>query len=114
MDVNVVTYDAYIDQVDIVEEDYLNNSDDAMKMSNDNAGIFSITNDYSSEGDDTLADKHKEEWTSSAFRTRRPEKNVFSAEGFMLAREAVLRFVQDSIAHAVDLQQTCYASERIL
>ena len=40
-----------------------------------------------------------------AVRTRRTEQNnVSSAEGFLLALEAVVRFVQDSIAHAVDRQ----------
>ena len=32
-------------------------------------------------------------------------KNVSSAEGFLLARESVVRFVEDSIANAVDWQK---------
>ena len=63
VDANVVTYDADVDQVDIEEEDHLNNSDEAINESDDDAdvGIFSIGNDYSSEDDDTLADEQKED-----------------------------------------------------
>ena len=109
-DANVVTYDADVDvdQVDIEEEDHLNNSVIAIIESHDDddAGIFSIANDCSSDDDDTLADEQKEERTLSAVCTRRTEQNnVSSAEGFLLAREAVVRFVQDSIAHAVDRQK---------
>ena len=59
---NVVTYDADADQVDIEDEDHLNNSDESMIESYDDedAGIFIITNDYSSEDDDTLADEQKD------------------------------------------------------
>ena len=99
VDANVVTYDADVDQVDI---------DDAIIVSDDddNAGIYRIANDYSSEDDDPFADEEKDKSNLSAFRTRRTEQNnVGSAEGFLLAREAVVRFVQDSIAHAVDRQK---------
>ena len=56
-DANVVTYDADVDQVGTDEEDHLNNSGNAMIDSDDNddAGIFSIVNDYSSEEKDNLA-----------------------------------------------------------
>ena len=41
-----------------------------------------------------------------AVRTRRTESNnIESAEEFLLAREAVVRFVQDSIVNAVDRQK---------
>ena len=46
-----VTYDADVDQVDIEEYGHLNNSDDAIIESDDDDDIFSIANDYSSEGD---------------------------------------------------------------
>ena len=108
VDANVVTYDADVDQVDIDEEDHLNNSGNAITDSDDDddAGIFSIANDYPSEDDTILADEQKEESTLSAVRTRRTEQNnTESAEGFLLAREAVVRFVQDSIAYAVDRQK---------
>ena len=75
------------------------------QLINDDAGIFSIANDYSSEDNDTFTGEPKEETTLSALRTRRIEQNyVSSAKGFLLARGAVVRFVQDSIAHAVDRQ----------
>ena len=73
-DGNVVTYDADVDQVDIEEDDHLNNSDNAIIDSDnddEDAGIFSIANDYLSEDDDTLADQQKEESTLSAVCTRR-------------------------------------------
>ena len=108
VDANVVTYDADVDQVDIEEDGYLNNSDDAIIESDDedDSGIFSIANDYSSEDDDTLADEQKEERTLTAVRTRRTEQNNDSpAEGFLLAQKTVIRFVQGSIAHAVDRQK---------
>ena len=83
-DADVVTYDAYVDQVDIEEEDYINNSDGAIIESdyNDDAGIFSITNDYSSEDDDTLAaeqeeikdcfcNSHKANWTKQGRFSKR-------------------------------------------
>ncbi|CAI5745402.1 unnamed protein product [Peronospora destructor] len=105
VDANVVTYDADVDQVDIDEEDHLNNSDDAIIDSDDDddAGIFSIVNDYASEEEDNLAE---EENNLLAVRTKRTERqNKESAENFLLTREAVVRFVQDSIANAVDRQK---------
>ena len=60
----------------------------------------------SSEVDDILADEQEEERTLSAVLTRRTEQNnVSPAEGFLLDREAVVRFVQDSFAHAVNRQK---------
>ena len=106
VDANVVTCDADVDQVDINEEHHLSNSDNAIIDSDDDAGIFSIANNYLSEDDTILADEQKEESTLSAVRTRRTElNNAESAEGFLLAREAVVRFVHDSITYAVDRQK---------
>ena len=70
--------DADVDHIDIEDDD-------------DDAGIFSIANDYDSEDDYALTD---EEIDLSAVRTRRTavDKNE-SAEEFLLAREAVVRFV---------------------
>ena len=55
-------YDTDVDQVDIEEEDHLNKSDDVIIDSYDDedARIFSIANDYSSEDEDTVADEQKE------------------------------------------------------
>ena len=65
-------YDADVDQVDIEGEDHLNNCDDAINESDDNddAGVFLIANDYSSEDDDTLDDEQKEERTLPAVLTK--------------------------------------------
>ena len=97
VDANVVTYDADVDQVDIDEESHFNNSDNAIIDSDDDddAGIFSIVNDSSSEEDENLAEEEK---TLLAVRTKRTDiQNKESAENFLLTREAVVRFVQDSI-----------------
>ena len=99
------TYDADVDRVGIKEDDHLNNNEDAIIKSDDdeNAGNFGIANDYFSEDDDTLADEQKEKRTLSAVLTRRTEQNnAESAKGFLLAREAMVRFVQDFIAPARD------------
>ena len=101
-------YEADVDQFDIEEEYHLNNSDDTFIEldDDDDAGIFSIASDYPSEDDDTLADKQEEERTIYAGRTRRiGHKNTSSAERFLLSREAVILFVQDSIIYAVDRQK---------
>ena len=105
VDANVVTYDADVDNVDIDEEHHLNNSGNAITDSDDDddAGIFSIVNDSSSEEDENLAEEEK---TLLAVRTKRTDKqNKESAENFLMTREAVVRFVQDSIANAVDRQK---------
>uniref|UniRef100_A0AAV1T5L4 Tf2-1-like SH3-like domain-containing protein n=1 Tax=Peronospora matthiolae TaxID=2874970 RepID=A0AAV1T5L4_9STRA len=83
--------DADVDGIDI--DDY----DD------DDSGIFSIANDCHSEDDDTLTG---EDNVLSAVHTKRTavDKDE-SAEEFMLTREAVVRFVQDSIADALDRQK---------
>uniref|UniRef100_A0AAV1TWN8 Uncharacterized protein n=1 Tax=Peronospora matthiolae TaxID=2874970 RepID=A0AAV1TWN8_9STRA len=76
--------DADVDAIDIDDDD------------DDDAGIFSITNDCHSEDDDALTG---EDNVLSALHTKRTA--VYkdeSAEGFLLTREAVVRFVQDSIA----------------
>ena len=72
VDAYVVMYDADVDQVDIEGEDHLNNCDDAINESDDNddAGVFLIANDYSSEDDDTLDDEQKEERTLPAVLTK--------------------------------------------
>uniref|UniRef100_A0AAV1U068 Uncharacterized protein n=1 Tax=Peronospora matthiolae TaxID=2874970 RepID=A0AAV1U068_9STRA len=68
----------------------------------DDAGIFSIANDYQSEEDDALTG---EDSVISAVHTKRTavDKDE-SAEQFLLTREAVVRFVQDSITDAIDGQ----------
>ena len=95
-----------VDQIDI-EADDLSNSDDTIadpdEDDDDDAGIFSIANDYTSENENTLAEKEDD---LLAVCTRHPATNQSeSAEDFVLAREAVVCFVQDSIANAVDRQK---------
>ena len=77
VDAKVITYDADVHQVDIEEEDPFNNSDGSIIESDDDtdAGIFSITNDYSSDDNDTLADEKKEKRSLSAVRTSQTEQN---------------------------------------
>uniref|UniRef100_A0AAV1TNP4 Uncharacterized protein n=1 Tax=Peronospora matthiolae TaxID=2874970 RepID=A0AAV1TNP4_9STRA len=75
----------------------------AIEIDDDNAGIFSIANDCHSEDDDALTGEDK---AVSAVQTKcsAVDKDE-SAEGFLLTREAVVRFVQDSIADALDRQK---------
>uniref|UniRef100_A0AAV1USP7 Uncharacterized protein n=1 Tax=Peronospora matthiolae TaxID=2874970 RepID=A0AAV1USP7_9STRA len=74
------------------DADHIDIDDD----NDDDAGMFSIVNDCYSEGDDTLT---VEDNVLSAVHTKRTavDKDE-SAEEFLLTREAVVRFVQDSIA----------------
>uniref|UniRef100_A0AAV1TB77 Uncharacterized protein n=1 Tax=Peronospora matthiolae TaxID=2874970 RepID=A0AAV1TB77_9STRA len=83
--------DADVDAIDVdVYEDY-------------DAGIFIITNECQIEDDDTLTG---EDNVRSAVRTKRTAVNKDeSAEEFLLTREAVVRFVQDHIAYALDKQK---------
>uniref|UniRef100_A0AAV1TTA0 Chromo domain-containing protein n=1 Tax=Peronospora matthiolae TaxID=2874970 RepID=A0AAV1TTA0_9STRA len=83
--------DADVDALDIDDDDY------------DDASIFSIANDCHSENDDTLTG---EDDVLSAMHTKRTavDKDE-SAEEFLLIREAVVRFVRDSIADALDRQK---------
>ena len=85
--------------------DDLSNSDDTIADSDedDDAGIFSIANDYTSEDENTLAEKDVD---LLVVRTRRTATNQSdAAEDFLLTREAVVRLVQGSIANAVDRQK---------
>ena len=95
---------ADVDQIDI-EADDLSNSDDTIADpdEDDDAGIFSIANDHTSEDENTLAENDGD---LLAVRIKRTATNQSeSAEDLLLAREAVVRFVQDSIANAVDRQK---------
>uniref|UniRef100_A0AAV1UVH0 Uncharacterized protein n=1 Tax=Peronospora matthiolae TaxID=2874970 RepID=A0AAV1UVH0_9STRA len=76
--------DASVDAIDIDDDD--------------DAGIFSIANDLQSEDGDTLTG---EDNVLSAVHTKRTavDKDE-SADEFLLTREAVVRFVQVSIADA--------------
>uniref|UniRef100_A0AAV1TEW3 Uncharacterized protein n=1 Tax=Peronospora matthiolae TaxID=2874970 RepID=A0AAV1TEW3_9STRA len=68
----------------------------------DDAGIFSIANDCQSEDDDAHTDEVN---VLSAVHTKRTAVDMDeSAEELQLTREAVVRFVQDSIADAIDKQ----------
>uniref|UniRef100_A0AAV1UDX8 Uncharacterized protein n=1 Tax=Peronospora matthiolae TaxID=2874970 RepID=A0AAV1UDX8_9STRA len=82
--------DADVDGIGIDDDD----DDD------DDACIFSIANDRQSEDDDTLTG---EDSVLSAVQTKRTAVvKDESAEGFLLTHEAVVRFVQDSFADALD------------
>uniref|UniRef100_A0AAV1UTB0 Tf2-1-like SH3-like domain-containing protein n=1 Tax=Peronospora matthiolae TaxID=2874970 RepID=A0AAV1UTB0_9STRA len=82
---------ADVDAIDIDDDD------------DDDAGIFSISNDRQSEDDDTLTG---EDTVLSAVHTKRTAVDKGeSGEEFLLNREAVVRFVQDSIADALDRQK---------
>uniref|UniRef100_A0AAV1TXS6 Uncharacterized protein n=1 Tax=Peronospora matthiolae TaxID=2874970 RepID=A0AAV1TXS6_9STRA len=91
VDNGVDVMDADVDGIDVDDDD------------DDNAGIFSITNDRQSEDDDTLTG---EDSVLSAVHTKSTtvDKDE-SAEEFLLTRKAVVRFVQDSIADALDRQK---------
>uniref|UniRef100_A0AAV1VMP3 Tf2-1-like SH3-like domain-containing protein n=1 Tax=Peronospora matthiolae TaxID=2874970 RepID=A0AAV1VMP3_9STRA len=82
--------DADVDGVDVDDDD-------------DDAGIFSIANDRQSEDDDTLTG---EDNVLSAVHSKRTATDKDeSSEEFLLTREAVVRFVEDSIADALDGQK---------
>uniref|UniRef100_A0AAV1U4L4 Uncharacterized protein n=1 Tax=Peronospora matthiolae TaxID=2874970 RepID=A0AAV1U4L4_9STRA len=83
--------DADVNAIDIDDDD------------DEDAGIFSIDNDYHSEDDDTLTG---EDNVLSAVHTKRTAVDKDgSAEEFLLTCEAVVRFVQESIAYALDRQK---------
>ena len=70
----------------------LSSIDDAAALpgSDDDTDKFSIVNDHTSEGVDTLAEEEKD---LLAVRTKRTERhNNESAENFLLTREAVVVF----------------------
>uniref|UniRef100_A0AAV1VHU5 Uncharacterized protein n=1 Tax=Peronospora matthiolae TaxID=2874970 RepID=A0AAV1VHU5_9STRA len=83
--------DADVDAIDVVDDD------------DEDAGIFSISNDRQSEDDDTITVENN---VLSAVHTKLTavDKDV-SAEEFMLTREAVVRFVQEPTADAQDGQK---------
>uniref|UniRef100_A0AAV1UT62 Uncharacterized protein n=1 Tax=Peronospora matthiolae TaxID=2874970 RepID=A0AAV1UT62_9STRA len=85
--------------VDGIDVDGIDVDDD----DDDDAGIFSIASDRQSEDVDTLTG---EDNFLSALHTKRTavDKDE-SAEEFLLTRGAVVRFVQGSIAHALDRQK---------
>uniref|UniRef100_A0AAV1T3E6 Uncharacterized protein n=1 Tax=Peronospora matthiolae TaxID=2874970 RepID=A0AAV1T3E6_9STRA len=69
----------------------------------EDAGIFSITNDHQSEDDDTLTGDDN---VLSAVHTKHTAVDKDEpAEEFLLTREAAVRFVQDSVADALDGQK---------
>ena len=80
---------ADVDQVDI-EEDNLINSDDTVADpdEDDDATIFSIANDYTSEDENTLAEEVDDLLAVSTRRTATDQSDA--AEDFLLAREAVV------------------------
>uniref|UniRef100_A0AAV1UHI1 Uncharacterized protein n=1 Tax=Peronospora matthiolae TaxID=2874970 RepID=A0AAV1UHI1_9STRA len=82
--------DADVDAIDIDDDD------------DDDAGIFSIAIDYHSEDDDTLTGK--DNFLSAVHTKRTTVDKDESAEEFLLTCEAVVCFVQDSFADALDRQ----------
>uniref|UniRef100_A0AAV1TMT5 Reverse transcriptase domain-containing protein n=1 Tax=Peronospora matthiolae TaxID=2874970 RepID=A0AAV1TMT5_9STRA len=85
----VIAFDADIDNIDI-EEDDASESAEALTEDND-----------ASESAEALTE---EKVVVAAVRSQHTEANESSDE-FILARETVVRFVQDSIAEAVDKQK---------
>uniref|UniRef100_A0AAV1UKE1 Tf2-1-like SH3-like domain-containing protein n=1 Tax=Peronospora matthiolae TaxID=2874970 RepID=A0AAV1UKE1_9STRA len=83
--------DADVDEIDIDDDD------------DDDAGIFSIANDRQSEDKDTLTG---EDNVLSAVHTKSTavDKDELAKE-FLLTREAVVRFVQDSLVDALDRKE---------
>uniref|UniRef100_A0AAV1U2Q6 Integrase catalytic domain-containing protein n=1 Tax=Peronospora matthiolae TaxID=2874970 RepID=A0AAV1U2Q6_9STRA len=88
-DEEVIAFDADIDNIDI-EEDDASESAEALTEDND-----------PSESAEALTE---EKVVVAAVRSQHTEANESSDE-FILARETVVRFVQDSIAEAVDKQK---------
>uniref|UniRef100_A0AAV1UX54 Integrase catalytic domain-containing protein n=1 Tax=Peronospora matthiolae TaxID=2874970 RepID=A0AAV1UX54_9STRA len=88
-DEEVIAFDADIDNIDI-EEDDASESAEALTEDND-----------PSESAEALTE---EKVDVAAVRSQHTEANESSDE-FILARETVVRFVQDSIAEAVDKQK---------
>ena len=96
--------DTDVELIDI-EDNKLSNSDDTIADSDedDNASIFSTSNEYASEDDDTLPEEERQ---LLEVRTKRTDTNTTeSAENSLLTREAVVRFMQDLIANAVYRQK---------
>uniref|UniRef100_A0AAV1SYG1 Tf2-1-like SH3-like domain-containing protein n=1 Tax=Peronospora matthiolae TaxID=2874970 RepID=A0AAV1SYG1_9STRA len=83
--------DANVDAIDTDDDD------------DDDAGIFSIANDHRSEDNDSLTG---EDNILSVLHTERTavDKDE-SAEEFLLTREAVVRFIQESIVNVIDNQK---------
>uniref|UniRef100_A0AAV1TID0 Uncharacterized protein n=1 Tax=Peronospora matthiolae TaxID=2874970 RepID=A0AAV1TID0_9STRA len=88
-DEEVIAFDADIDNIDI-EEDDASESAEALTEEDD-----------ASESAEALTEEKAD---VAAVRSQRTESNESSDE-FILARETVVRFVQDSIAEAVDKQK---------
>ena len=96
--------DTDVELIDI-EDNKLSNSDDTIADSDedDNASIFSTSNEYASEDDDTLPEEERQ---LLEVRAKRTDTNATeSAENSLLTREAVVRFMQDLIANAVYRQK---------
>ena len=75
----------------------------ALPYTADNTDKFSIVNDHTSKGVDTLTNEEKD---LLAVRTKRTERHNNESEAkFLLTREAVVCFVHDSIVNAVDRQK---------
>ena len=103
---------ADVDLIDI-KENNLSNSvvTIADPDEDDDASIFSITNDNTREDEKILAEKEDEKIVAEkeddllVVRTMCTATNESdAAEKCLLARKAVVRFVQDPIANAVDRQ----------
>uniref|UniRef100_A0AAV1UFL7 Uncharacterized protein n=1 Tax=Peronospora matthiolae TaxID=2874970 RepID=A0AAV1UFL7_9STRA len=83
--------DANVDAIDIDDDD------------NDDGGVFSLANDCHSEDDEALTGE--DNVLSAVHAKRTAVDKDESADEFLLTREAVVRFVQDSIADALDVQK---------
>uniref|UniRef100_A0AAV1TC80 Tf2-1-like SH3-like domain-containing protein n=1 Tax=Peronospora matthiolae TaxID=2874970 RepID=A0AAV1TC80_9STRA len=98
--------DADVDEIDVDGIDVDDDDDDGTDVDDDDdddAGVFSISNDRQIEYDDTLTGE--DNVLSAVHMKRTAVDKDGSAEEFLLTREAVVRFVQDSIADALDRQK---------
>uniref|UniRef100_A0AAV1TET0 Uncharacterized protein n=1 Tax=Peronospora matthiolae TaxID=2874970 RepID=A0AAV1TET0_9STRA len=83
--------DAGVDGIEIDDDD------------DDDVGIFSIANDRQSEDDDTLTGENNV-LSADHMKSTAVDKDELAEEN-LLTREAAVRFVQDSIADALDRQK---------
>uniref|UniRef100_A0AAV1U1D1 Reverse transcriptase domain-containing protein n=1 Tax=Peronospora matthiolae TaxID=2874970 RepID=A0AAV1U1D1_9STRA len=98
----VIAFDADIDNIDIEEDDASESAEALTEEDDPSESAEALTEeDDPSESAEALTE---EKVDVAAVRSQRTEANESSDE-FILARETVVRFVQDSIAEAVDKQK---------
>uniref|UniRef100_A0AAV1UCS5 Integrase catalytic domain-containing protein n=1 Tax=Peronospora matthiolae TaxID=2874970 RepID=A0AAV1UCS5_9STRA len=101
-DEEVIAFDADIDNIDIEEDDASESAEALTEEDDPSESAEALTEeDDPSESAEALTE---EKVDVAVVRSQRTEANESSDE-FILARETVVRFVQDSIAEAVDKQK---------